>query len=184
MMDSFEFNKFAMAALGVVFLVMSSWFISDAIFHVENPEQQGYAVEVAEADTTTEEEVDAGPAFEPISAMLASADVSAGEAGVRKCAACHSFDEGGANKVGPNLYNIVNRDIAGLDGFGYSNALIEYGEGKVWTYEELNGFLWKPKTFVKGTSMGFAGIKKPEDRADLVAYLRTLAGDPAPLPTE
>jgi cytochrome c len=182
-MDSFEFNKVSMAILGTVFIVMSLTFISDGLFHSEKPEQQGYAVEVAEADTS-EEEADTGPAFEPISAMLASADVAAGEKVFKKCAACHTNVEGGANKVGPALYGIVERQIASVDGFSYSSALKAFGEGKTWTYEELNGFLWKPKTYVKGTSMGFGGLKKADDRAAIVAYLRSLAGSPAPLPAE
>ena len=182
-MDSFEFNKYAMAVLGVVFFIMGVSFLSDSIFHKVNPEQPGYLVEVD--DSTTQAEVaDAGPAYEPISAMLASADIAKGESVAKKCSACHTFDSGGANKVGPALYGIVNRTIASVDGFGYSSALTAYGEGKTWTYEELNGFLWKPKTFVKGTSMGFAGLKKTQDRADIVAYLRSLASDPAPLPAE
>ena len=78
----------------------------------------------------------------------------------KKCAACHTFDEGGANKVGPALYGIVNKGMGATDGFGYSAALKAYGEGKTWTYEELNGFLWKPKTYIKGTGMGFPGLKK------------------------
>ncbi len=180
-MDSFEFNKVFMAILGTVFIVMSLSFISDGLFHNKVPEQQGYAVEVAEASTGEAEE-DSGPAFEPISALLASADVAEGEKIFKKCASCHTNVEGGANKVGPALWGIVERPIASADGFSYSGALKGYAEGKTWTYEELNGFLWKPKAFVKGTSMGFGGIKKVDDRAAIVAYLRSLAGTPAPLP--
>ena len=180
-MDSFEFNKVFMAILGTVFIVMSLNFISEGLFHNHVPEQQGYAVEVAEASTGEEEE-DTGPAFEPISALLASADIGEGEKIFKKCASCHTNVEGGANKVGPALWGIVERPIASADGFSYSGALKAYGEGKNWTYESLNGFLWKPKTYVKGTSMGFGGIKKVEDRAAMVAYLRSLAGTPAALP--
>lgn len=182
-MDSFEFNKIAMAVLGTVFLVMGLTFLSEGIFHSEKPEQQGYAIEVAEK-SDGDSKADTGPAFDPISAMLASADISAGEKVAKKCAACHTFDEGGANKVGPALYGIVNKPVAATDGFSYSAALKAYGEGKTWTYEELNGFIWAPKKFIKGTAMGFAGLKKVEDRANMVAYLRSLAGSPAPLPAE
>lgn len=183
-MDSFEFNKVMMAILGTVFIVMSLSFISDALFHGELPEQQGYAVEVADASGGSEPEEDTGPAFEPVSALLASADIGAGEAEFKKCAACHSNDEGGANKVGPALWGVVERPIASAADFSYSGALKEYGDGKTWTYEALNGFLWKPKTYIKGTSMGFGGIKKVEDRADIIAYLRSLSSSPAPLPAE
>ncbi|MEO0328421.1 MAG: cytochrome c family protein [Pseudomonadota bacterium] len=183
MMDSFEFNKYAMALLGVVFFVMGLTFLSDGIFHADKPEQPGYLVEVEESVGETET-ADAGPAFEPITAMLASADITKGESVAKKCSACHTFDSGGGNKVGPALYGVVERPIASADGFGYSSALSAFAEAKTWTYEELNGFLWKPKTYVKGTSMGFAGLKKVQDRADIVAYLRSLSSDPAPLPAE
>lgn len=182
-MDSFEFNKIAMSVLGVAFIVLSLNFTAESLFHADTPEQPGYLVEVAESSSADEEE-DTGPAFDPITPILAVADIEAGEKVGKKCAACHSFDEGGANKVGPALWNIVDRPIASVDGFSYSSALKAYAEGKVWSYEELNGFLWKPKTFVKGTSMGFAGLKKVQDRADIVAYLRSLSNDPAPLPAE
>lgn len=182
-MDSFEFNKIAMAVLGTAFLVLGLNFAADGLFHSDNPEQKGYAIEVAEASTGGSAEP-AGPEYEPISALLASADVAAGEKVFKKCAACHDASAGGANKVGPALYEIVNRDIAAVDGFSYSGALQEYGAGKQWTYESLNGFLWKPKKYIKGTSMGFGGVKKVQDRANLVAYLRSQAGSPAPLPAE
>ncbi len=182
-MDSFEFNKYAMAILGIVFIVMSLNFVSDGIFHAVKPEQQGYVVEVAEASTGGDD-APAGPAYDPIGTLLASADIGAGEKVAKKCAACHSFDAGGANKVGPALYDIVDRQMASVNGFSYSSALKAYGADKTWTYAELNGFLWKPKTHVKGTSMGFAGVKKTKDRAALVAYLRSLSDSPAPLPAE
>ena len=182
-MDSFEWNKIFMSVLGIAFMVMSLNFLSDSLFHSEAPEQPGYAIEVAE-NTGSEPAEEKGPAFDPISGLLASADIGAGENTFKKCAACHSNEAGGANKVGPGLYGIVGRDIASVDGFSYSSALKAYGEGKTWGYEELNGFLWKPKTYVKGTSMGFAGIKKAEDRAEIIAYLRSLADNPLPLPAE
>ena len=180
-MDSFELNKVFMALLGTVFIVMSLSFLSDSLFASHAPEKAGYAIEVAEASTGGDD-APTGPAYEPIEAMLASADAGAGEKVFKKCAACHTFDNGGANKVGPNLYGIVDKSIASVDGFGYSSALTEYGAGKSWTYEELNGFLFKPKKHVKGTAMGFAGLKKVKDRANLVGWLRLQSASPAPLP--
>jgi cytochrome c len=181
-MDSFEFNKIAMAVLAVIFGVFSVSLISEAVFHSEVPQEQAFVI--SEGDTA-EDAADGepeGPAFEPVAPIMASADASAGEAVFKKCVSCHTVENGGQNKVGPNLWNIINRPIASHEGFSYSAALQEYGEGKEWTYEELNGFLWKPKTYVRGTAMGFVGLRDVEDRADVIAYLRTFADTPAPLP--
>ena len=183
-MDSFEFNKIAMAVLGTAFIVMGLNFAAEGLFHSDNPEQKGYAIEIAETSTGGEEAAPAGPAYEPISAMLASADVGAGEKVFKKCAACHDAGADGKNKVGPALYEIVNRQMASSDGFSYSSGLKEFGADKQWTYEDLNGFLFKPKAYVKGTSMGFGGLKKVDDRANLIAYLRSQAATPAALPAE
>ena len=98
----------------------------------------------------------------------------------RACGTCHSFDQGGPNKVGPNLWNIVNRPVAAAEGFRFSEALT--GRGGEWTYEELNGFLAKPREWVPGTAMTYAGMRSPDDRANMVAWLRSLSDDPAPLP--
>lgn len=181
-MDSFEFNKLAMAILGTVFLVMSLMFLSDGIFHTSAPTTPGYLVEADDDHSTGDSAEPAGPAYESIDALLASADLAVGQKAAKKCAACHTFEDGGKNKVGPGLYDIVNRAMGITDGFSYSAALKAYGEGKTWTYDELNGFLWNPKKYLKGTAMGFAGVKKTADRAALVAYLRSLSASPAPLP--
>lgn len=177
----FEWNKIAAAFLSLAFVVLGVNFLSDGLYHADVPEQQGYAIEGAEVETASGDAGPSGP--EPVAALLASADLAGGEKVAKKCVACHTFDDGGANKVGPALYGVVEREIAAVDGFGYSAALKTYAEGgKTWTYEELNGFLYKPKSHVKGTSMGFAGLKKTEDRAEIIAYLRSLASTPAPLP--
>jgi cytochrome c len=181
-MDSFELNKIAGALLATVFVLMSVRLASDAIFHTEVPEKPGFVIEAAEA--TGGEAASGGEvaAVEPIAPLLASADAAAGEAVFKKCAACHTIDNGGANKVGPNLYGIIGRGMGTHAGFNYSAGLKEFGAGKSWDYEALAQFVTKPKAYIKGTSMGFAGLSKPEERANVIAYLRNQAATPAPLP--
>lgn len=184
-MSSFDFNKIAMAFLGTVFILFSLSILSESIFHSEVPEQAGYEIAAAEGDTAHGgAAADAGPAYDPIAPLLASADVGAGEKVFKKCASCHTWEQGGANKVGPNLWNLVGRPIGSAIGdFKYSAAIQEFGaDGKTWTYEELNAFLYKPKAHIKGTAMGFAGLKKTQDRANLVGWLRTHSDSPQPLP--
>ena len=101
----------------------------------------------------------------------------------RRCAACHDFQQGGPNKVGPNLWGVVNRPIASHEGFSYSPALTAFADGgKVWDYAQIDAFITNPKGRVPGTKMTFAGLKKDAERAAVLAYLRTLAAEPAPLP--
>ncbi len=187
-MNSILFNKIAGATLGTIFVVLGLSFLSEMIFTSHPPEKPGFAIEVEGDDGGEEaaatEEAEETPSIEPVAGLLADADIDAGKKLSKKCAACHTFDKGGKKKVGPNLYGIVDRTVATGEGFGYSAALEEWGDGKSWTYAELNGFLEKPKKYVKGTSMGFAGLKKTEDRAAMIAYLRMLADEPAPLPSE
>ena len=181
-MDSFELNKLLGGLLGAVFVVFSISLASDAIFASPAPETPGYAIAAAEP-----EEGASGPAepeIEPIAVRLASVDIAKGETLFGRCSACHTVESGGANKVGPNLWDIVNRPIASHEGFAYSGAMKEFSEGGavVWDYDHLDHFLESPKGLVRGTAMGFAGLKKPEDRADIIAYLHTLSDNPAPLP--
>ena len=116
-------------------------------------------------------------------AMIGSQDVADGEKVAKKCKACHAFEEGGKNKSGPPLWDVVNRPVGAAEGFRYSKAMIEFGEGgKTWTYETLDAYLVAPKKVVPKTKMAFAGLKKEKDRAAILAYLRSLSSNPAPLP--
>jgi cytochrome c len=181
-MDSFEFNKWIGAFLGAVFIMFSISLISDAIFAAPVPERPGFLIEAAEDDAHGGGET--AQTVESVLPLLASASVEQGAAVFKKCVACHTDDSGGANKVGPNLWGVVNRPVASHEGFAYSGPMKEFSQGGsvVWDYEHLDHFLLSPKGLVKGTAMGFAGLKKVEDRAAVIAYLRTTADSPAPLP--
>ncbi len=174
------------ALLGTVFVLMSVSIASEGIFHSEAPEKEGFAIVAAEgAAEGGEEAAGAGEAaVTPIATLLASADAGAGEAVFKKCQACHSGEKGGPNKVGPDLWDIVNRPVGAHEGFSYSAGMKTFAEGgKVWDFDHLNHFLMAPKKYVAGTAMGFAGLKKDDERANLIAYLRTLSDNPAPLPS-
>ena len=177
-MDTFELNKIAGAVLFTVLIVLGLQNLAGVIYHSPAPEKPGFAVEVAEQAGAAAETAEAEVV--PLATLLASASVEKGQRQARKCSACHTFESGGANKVGPPLYDIVGRAKAAADGFGYSSAITE--KGGEWSYENLDGFLAAPKKWLPGTSMAFAGIKKPEQRADLIAYLRSLSDSPVPLP--
>lgn len=170
------------AFLGTVFVLMSVSIASEGIFHSETPETEGFAIVAEEAAPA-----DAAPEVEatPIAVLLASADATAGEAVFKKCASCHTVDKDGANKVGPNLYGLVDRPIASHEGFSYSAAITEFAQGGsvLWTWDHLNEFLLAPKQHIPGTAMGFAGLKKDDERANLIMYLHTMADSPVALPT-
>ncbi|MBB6469704.1 c-type cytochrome [Aminobacter carboxidus] len=182
-MDSFEVNKVLGGLLGTAFVVFSISLVSDAIFAAPAPEKPGFAIEAAE-EGGAPAGGEAAPAAVPIAQLLASANAEAGAAVFKKCTACHSIEKGGPNKVGPDLWGVVNRPIASHGGFGYSGPMKEFSEGGkvVWDFEHLNHFLTSPKGYIKGTAMGFAGIKKDDERANLIAYLNAQSDSPAPLP--
>lgn len=180
-MDSFELNKIMGAVLGTLMFVMGVGFLAEAIYHPIEDRGPGYALpepEVAQASGGEE----AAPEV-PLGVLLASASVERGAAAVRKCQSCHSFGEGEPAKQGPNLYHIVGAPKAHMDGFAYSDILLQQkAEGQVWSYENLNAFLTNPKAYAPGTKMSFAGVRAPEERADILAYLQTLSSDPVPFP--
>ena len=179
-MDSFEINKIVAAVLLVALLVIGIGKLSNVIFYVEKPEKPGYAVEVQQASTSTTATATVKDKKVDIAALMALGDVNAGEKIFKKCAACHSINQGGANKIGPALYNVVGRKIGGVADYKYSNAFVEYG--KEWNFEELNGFLTKPSKWIKGTKMAFAGLRKEADRASVIKYLNQNSDNPLPLP--
>ena len=180
-MDSFELNKIIAAVLMVALLVIGISKLSNVIFYVEKPKTPGYVVEVANAVTSsTDSTVKVVEAKVDISALMAMGDVAAGEKVFKKCAACHSIDKGGKNKIGPALYNVVGRQVGGVADYKYSKALSEYK--KDWTFEELNGFLLKPSKWIKGTKMAYAGLRKESDRASVIKYLNEKSDNPKPLP--
>jgi len=179
-MNNFEINKYAGALLAAALAVVAISEISNFANSPSYPEKVAYAIDTGEEASTataTTEAVAEGPS---LGTLLASADVSKGVKVFKKCGACHTVDDGGKNKIGPNLFAIIERPKGSASGFSYSDALV--AKGGNWSYDDLDSFLAKPKDFIKGTKMSFAGLKKPTDRANLIAYLRTLGSDGVPLP--
>ncbi len=173
-----NFNTVAGCVLASALFAMVVGKVSNAVVHPQKLDKPALAV-VDEAPTQT---AAAAPVeVTPIGPKLAGANVEAGKAIFNKqCLTCHTVDKGGANKVGPNLWDVVGAKKAAHAGFSYSSAL--QAKGGDWTYEDINQMILKPTAFVKGTKMAFVGLAKEPERADVIAYLRTLADTPKPLP--
>ncbi len=175
-MNSFEINKIITAILVTVLIVFGIGKISNIIFDKDETNVVAYKVDAPEGlaiQASTETSVD-------LSALLAMGDVSHGEKVFKKCAACHSIKQGGGNKIGPKLWNVMFRPVGAIGDYKYSKALSSYG--KEWTWEEMNGFLTKPSSWIKGNKMGFAGLKKEKDRASILLYLNQNSDSPKSLP--
>lgn len=185
LMSSLEWNKIFAAVLVAGITAKLAGFAADKIVHPNPPEEAVIAIDTSAVDMPTAAG-DTGPEpVEPILGLLADADIVRGEKISRACRACHTFESGGPNLVGPNLYDIVGADLGHIDDFAYSDALMEKAaEVPQWTYEALNEFMKKPKDYIPGTKMNYIGLKKPEDRAALIGWMRTLSESPKDLPTE
>ena len=177
-MDSFEINKIAGAFLFSLLLILGVQNLASILYDTDEANPLSYPIEVASHDTDTHGDgdavVEAGPT---LAQLLANADITKGAKVAKKCAACHTFDDGGANKIGPNLFGIVGRPTAQVAGFNYSSPMSALGGN--WGFEELNAFLEKPSAYVSRTAMSFAGLRKPGDRANILAYLNSLGSNVA-----
>ncbi len=179
-MNSFELNKIMGAVFGALMLVVGAGVIAGMLFEPRPAGVAGYALPEAEGEVTAAAEA---PAEEPVAIRLAAASVERGEAAVRACTSCHTFEQGGPNRIGPNLWDVVMGPKAHADGFGYSGALQERAAaGEVWDYEALDGFIANPRGYMPGTSMTYAGLRNAQERANIIAYMRSLSENPPPLP--
>jgi cytochrome c len=177
--DSYEWNKIAGWVLAATASVLGLSILTGAMFQVHPPEKPAFIVEgVEEAGAAGGA---AAAAEKPIEFYLATADIAKGEAQFKKCASCHTIDKGGASGIGPNLYGIVGSHHAHLGSFGYSDAM-KATAGKSWDWDALSHWLSNPKKYIPGNKMSFAGIGKPEDRANLIAYLNSKSDSPLPAP--
>jgi len=182
-MSGLEVNKILASIILALILVVLISILGDLIINEKNNDQvkNAYHIEVVKTESNNDQTNKQNERIsEPISMLLANASIEKGEKIFKKCSACHNYKANSANKVGPNLWNILNRSKASVDGFVYSKALAEFG-GK-WGYEELSDFLYKPKEYIKDTKMNFSGLKKVEDRANLILFLREQSDTPTKLP--
>ena len=176
-MDSFEINKIIAAIILVVVIIVGLDKISESIFYVKKPEKPGYEVEVVTASSTNKSSV---TEIVDVSTLMAMADLDHGKKVFKKCAACHSINKGGNNKIGPKLWNVMFRPVGAVSDYKYSKALANYK--KEWSWEEMNGFLIKPSKWIPNNKMGFAGLKSEKDRASVILYLNQNSDAPKTLP--
>ena len=172
-----EINKIIAAIIITIIVVAGIDKISDLIYEVNKPTKVAYKVEATESDSanakTEESSIN-------LSSLLSLGDVSHGKTVFKKCKACHSIKKGGKNNIGPALWGVMERNAGGLADYKYSKAIMSHN--KQWTFEELNGFLLKPASWIKGNKMGFAGLKNDKDRASIILYLNQNSDNPIPLP--
>ena len=174
-------NKIIVSIILAIILILGINKVTDVIFYVEKPEKSAYQVEgiTTVASTTSAETSSVSSDSENIMALFASTSAAEGAKVFKKCAACHSIAEGGKNKIGPALWGVLGRQAGSLPDYKYSKAMAAHG--KKWSFEEMNGFLIKPKDWIKGTKMSFAGLKKANERAAVILFMNTKTNNPLPL---
>ena len=174
-------NKIIASIVLAIILVLGINKITDSIFYVEKPEKSAYQIAsiTTVASATSDEESSANSESGNIMALFASTNAAEGAKIFKKCAACHSITEGGANKIGPALWGVLGRPAGSVPGYKYSKAMAAHG--KNWSLEEMNGFLTKPKGWIKGTKMSFAGLKNAKERAAVILYMNENTNSPLPL---
>ena len=178
-MNSFEINKVISSIIIVVLVVIGVNKLADVIYNVKAPKSSTYKMaietkEISKDDTTKIESV------VNIKAFLALGSIDEGKVVFKKCAACHSVSKGGGNKIGPALWGVLGRKVGSIGDYKYSKAMSEFGE--TWNFETINTFLIKPKDYVKGTKMAYAGLKKERDRASIILYLNEQSDNSLSLP--
>ena len=180
-MDSFELNKIIAAVLLTALIVIGINKFADSVFQVEKPKESAYKVEGVELAASAKKTTEVKEVVQlDIKEILALGDLTHGEKVFKKCSACHIVAKGGKNLIGPALYGVVGRPAASIEGYAYSKALKAHG--KNWSFEELNGFLLKPKSYIKGTKMAYAGLRKDKDRASVILYLNSQSDNSLPRP--
>ena len=182
-MYGFEINKIIASIILALLIVVAINYFGNLLVNVDNNKNQetAYKIDIPEPKISTKTIIGEKAEFiEPVSELLIKASLEKGEKLYKKCGSCHNYKKDSAAKIGPNLWNIINRPKGSVSGFSYSKALVDF-DGK-WTYEELSKFLYKPKDYIKGTKMNFAGLKNVEDRANIILWLRQLSENPVPLP--
>ena len=179
-MDSFEVNKIIAAILLIALIIIGIGKISDIAFKVSKPEKSAYKIDIPEDASKLTTKAEKVVEKIDIAALLALGDINHGQKVFKKCAACHLVNKGGANKIGPALYGVLGRKVASKEDYKYSKAMASYDRN--WTFEEMNGYLKKPQSYIKGTKMAFAGLRKEKDRASVILYLNKNSDSPLPLP--
>ena len=180
-MSGLEFNKIIASVILAIILFLVIGLIGNYLIKIDDNQETAYKIEIPEvsSDSTTQIATNE-QTIESITPLLINASLENGAKIYKKCGTCHNYNKDSKSKVGPNLWNLINRTKGSVNGFAYSNALVDHG-GK-WTYEELNKFLYNPKKYIEGTKMNFAGLKNIQDRADVIFWLRQHSDNPVPLP--
>ena len=182
-MSGFEINKIIASILVAIIIFVIIGLVGNFIVKINYDKSQitAYKIDIPETSADSSKQTSANDEMaESVSTLLASASLEKGEKTFNKCVSCHNYKKGSKSKIGPNLWDLINRPKASVSGFAYSKALSVYG-GK-WTFEELNEFLYKPKEYISGTKMNFVGLKDVKDRANLILWLKQQSDNPIPLP--